>query len=137
MAKRITFNRRQILATGAGALGVGILPRPLFAQAAPVKVGVILYLSGVQAFMGQQTRKGNEFGAKIVKESGGPAMEFIYGDAESKPESGRIVAERLIREGCTLLIGTNDSGSTISVAQAAEAAKIPFLINIASAPQIT
>ena len=64
-------------------------------------------------------------------------MEFIYGDAESKPENGRVVAERLIRDGCTLLIGTNDSGSTISVAQAAEAAKIPFLINIASAPQIT
>ena len=58
-------------------------------------------------------------------------MEFIYGEAESKPENGRVVAERLIRDGCTLLIGTNDSGSTISVAQAAEAAKIPFLINIA------
>ena len=57
--------------------------------------------------------------------------------SESKPENGRVVAERLIRNGCTLLIGTNDSGSTISVAQAAEAAKIPFLINIASAPQIT
>ena len=87
--------------------------------------------------MGQQTRKGNEFGAKTVKEAGGPPMEFLYGDAESKPENGRVVAERLIRDGCTLLIGTNDSGSTISVAQAAEASKIPFLINIASAPQIT
>ena len=102
-----------------------------------MKVGVILYLTGIQAFMGQQTRKGNEFGAKIVREAGGPPMEFIYGDAESKPESGRVVAERLLREGCTLLIGTNNSGSTISVAQAAEAAKVPFLINIASAPQIT
>src|SRR5262245_10428349 len=138
MRKDITINRRRLLKGSAGVLGTSILPMPAFAQgAAPVKVGVILYLSGVQAFMGQQTRKGNEFGAKLVKESGGPAMEFIYGDAESKPENGRIVAERLIREGCTLLIGTNDSGSTISVAQAAEAAKIPFLINIASAPQIT
>ena len=109
----------------------------VIAQGAPVKIGVILYLSGVQAFMGQQTRKGNEFGGTYAKENGGPPMEFIYGDAESKPENGRVVAERLIRDGCTLLIGTNDSGSTISVAQAAEAAKIPFLINIASAPQIT
>ena len=137
MTKRITINRRELLATGAGALGTSVLPRAVFSQQAPVKVGVILYLSGVQAFMGQQTRKGNEFGAKLVKEAGGPAIEFVYGDAESKPENGRIVAERLIREGCTLLIGTNDSGSTISVEQAAEAAKIPFLINIASAPQIT
>ena len=137
MSHRIAINRRQILAAGAGALSTGILPRHAISQGAPVKIGVILYLSGVQAFMGQQTRKGNEFGAAFVKETGGPSLEFVYGDAESKPENGRVVAERLIGEGCTLLIGTNDSGSTISVAQAAEAAKIPFLINIASAPQIT
>jgi branched-chain amino acid transport system substrate-binding protein len=136
MTKR-TVTRRQVLAAGAGALGTGLLPGRAATQARPVKIGVILYLTGVQAFMGQQTRKGNEFGAKIVQEAGGPPMEFVYGDAESKPENGRVVAERLIREGATLLIGTNDSGSTISVAQAAEAAKIPFLINIASAPQIT
>jgi branched-chain amino acid transport system substrate-binding protein len=137
MTKRTLITRRRLLNSGLGAASAGILPHRVFAQGAPVKIGVILYLSGIQSFMGQQTRKGNEFGAKIVKEAGGPPMEFIYGDAESKPESGRVVAERLIRDGCTLLIGTNDSGSTISVAQAAEAAKIPFLINIASAPQIT
>jgi branched-chain amino acid transport system substrate-binding protein len=137
MIKPPIISRRQLLATGVGAVSTGILPRIATGQGAPVKIGVILYLSGIQSFMGQQTRKGNDFGAKIVKEAGGPPMEFIYGDAESKPESGRVVAERLIRDGCTLLIGTNDSGSTISVAQAAEAAKIPFLINIASAPQIT
>jgi branched-chain amino acid transport system substrate-binding protein len=137
MGNRILSARRDILAGGAGAVAAGLVPKPLIAQSGPVKVGVVLYLSGVQAFMGQQTKKGNEFGAKLVKEAGGPDIEFIYADAESKPENGRIVAERLIREGCTLLIGTNDSGSTISVAQAAEAAKIPFLINIASAPQIT
>jgi branched-chain amino acid transport system substrate-binding protein len=135
--KRMVVNRRQILAAGAGAFSTGLLPRVAMSQGAPVKVGVILYLSGVQAFMGQQTRRGNEFGGTFAKEAGGPNIEFIYGDAESKPENGRVVAERLIRDGCTLLIGTNDSGSTISVAQAAEAAKIPFLINIASAPQIT
>ena len=83
MTKRAIPSRRDLLATGAGALATSILPRPVFSQGAPVKVGVILYLSGVQAFMGQQTRKGNDFGAKVVKEAGGPAMEFIYGDAES------------------------------------------------------
>ena len=137
MTSRLTIDRRKLLTTGVGAVGASLLPRPLFAQSKPVKIGVILYLTGVQSFMGQQTRTGNEFGAKIVKESGGPAMEFVYADAESRPENGRVVAERLIGDGCQLLIGTNNSGSTISVAQAAEAAKIPFLINIASAPQIT
>jgi len=119
MTKRSIITRRRLLASGLGAASAGILPYRGLAQGAPVKIGVILYLSGIQSFMGQQTRKGNDFGAKIVKEAGGPPMEFIYGDAESKPESGRVVAERLIRDGCTLLVGTNDSGSTISVAQAA------------------
>jgi branched-chain amino acid transport system substrate-binding protein len=137
MAIRYRFNRRHLLTGAAATLAASALPRIASAQQKPVKIGVILYLSGIQAFIGQQTRKGNEFGAKVVKEAGGPPMEFIYGDAESKPENGRVVAERLIREGCTLLIGTNDSGSTIAVAQVAEQTKIPFLINIASAPQIT
>ena len=85
MSKHIRSTRREVLAAGASAAVASMLPLPAFAQAKPVKVGVILYLSGVQAFMGQQTRKGNEFGAKIVKEAGGPPMEFVYGDAESKP----------------------------------------------------
>jgi len=137
MTQRKPITRRRVVAAGAGALTATLLPGIGRAQGAPAKIGVILYLTGIQSFMGQQTRKGNELGAKIVKEAGGPPLEFLYGDAESKPENGRVVAERLIRDGCTLLIGTNDSGSTISVAQAAEASKIPFLINIASAPQIT
>ena len=99
-ARPRSVSRRRFLAGGAGALSAGRCAARLQAQRAPVKIGVILYLTGVQSFMGQQTRKGNEFGAKIVKEAGGPPMEFIYGDAESKPESGRIVAERLIRDGC-------------------------------------
>ena len=88
MSKRIISSRREVLAAGASVLAASAFPFPAFAQAKPVKIGVILYLSGVQAFMGQQTRKGNEFGAKIVKEAGGPPMGFIYADAELKPENG-------------------------------------------------
>ena len=137
VSKRITVNRRQILAAGAGALSTGILPRAALAQGAPVKVGVILYLSGVQAFMGQQTRKGNEFGGKYAKEMGGPPMEFIYGDAEI--QTGKRPRRRRAPDPRRLHAADRHErlGSTITVAQAAEAAKIPFLINIASAPQIT
>ena len=48
-----------------------------------------------------------------------------------------MAAERLIRDGASVLIGAWDSGATISAAQAAEAAKVPLVINVASAPQIT
>ena len=82
MTKRAIPSRRDLLATGAGALATSMLPRPVFSQGAPDEGRCHSLSVGVQAFMGQQTRKGNEFGAKIVKEAGGPPMEFIYGDAE-------------------------------------------------------
>jgi len=81
MTNRGTITRRQALASGAGALGATFLPGNALTQARPVKIGVILYLTGVQAFMGHQTLKCNDFGSKIVRESGGPPIEFVYGDA--------------------------------------------------------
>jgi branched-chain amino acid transport system substrate-binding protein len=105
--------------------------------ATPTKVGVLLPTSGVYAASGQAARKGIEFGALINKERGGPALEFVFADTESKPENGRIAAEKLIRAGCTVLIGAWDAAATISAAQAVETAKVPMVINIASAPQIT
>jgi branched-chain amino acid transport system substrate-binding protein len=134
---RLTIDRRTLLSGAAGASLTIFSPAVLRAQSKPTKVGVILPTSGVLAFPGQQTRKGTEFGVKVFNERGAPPAEFIYADTESKPENGRVAAERLIREGCTILIGAWDSGATISAAQAAEAAKIPLIVNIGSAPQIT
>jgi branched-chain amino acid transport system substrate-binding protein len=42
-----------------------------------------------------------------------------------------------MRDGASVLVGAWDSGATISAAQAAEAAKVPLVVNIGSAPQIT
>lgn len=134
MATAVT--RRSILkAATAGALAGSL---PLRALAAPAaRIGVILPTSGVFAFPGQQARKGVEFAALLNKENNGPAIELLFADTESKPENGRVAAEKLIRQGCTALIGAWDTGATISAAQACEAAKVPLLINIGSAPQIT
>ena len=107
-------------------------------RAAPAtKVGVILPISGVLAAAGRPSMQGIQFAAKLIKERNGPDLEFVFADSESKPENGRVAAEKLIRDGCTVLIGAWDTGATISAAQAAEAAKVPLVINIASAPQIT
>ena len=67
----------------------------------------------------------------------GVTLDVTYADYESKPENGRVVAERLIRDGCTILVGAWDSGATISAAQACEAAKVPLVVNVGSARQIT
>ncbi len=131
------ISRRSLLKSAGMAAALSAMPLRFGWANTSTKVGVILPTSGVYAFPGQAARRGIEFGDQINKERKGPAIEFVYADTESKPENGRVAAERLIREGCTALIGAWDAAATISAAQAAEAAKVPLLINIASAPQIT
>lgn len=136
--KKHDQKRRRILtaATASAALSTLGFPAIVRAQSAPLKVGVILPLSGVLSFPGQQTRRGSELAVKMLAEDG-VRLEATYVDTESKPENGRVAAERLIRDGASILVGAWDSGATISAAQAAEAAKVPLVVNIGSAPQIT
>ena len=122
-----------VATTAAGSIG---FPAVLAAQGAALKVGVILPLSGVLSFPGIATRRGTELAAKMFADDG-VKLEVTFVDTESKPENGRIAAERLIRDGATILVGAWDSGATISAAQAAEAAKVPLVVNVGSAPQIT
>lgn len=133
--RRLQSTRRTLLKAGALLPSIA-LPNLVRAQTNTLKVGVILPLTGVLAFPGQQTRHGSELAVKMMKDQG-INLEVTFVDTESKAESGRVAAERLIRDGNTLLIGAWDSGATISAAQAAEAAKVPLVVNVASAPQIT
>ena len=138
MIRNPALDRRTILKGAAAGAALSITPlRHVRAAGAPVKVGVLLPTSGVLAFLGQACRRGIDLGAKMMAQNGAPAMEILHVDTESKAEQGRVAAEKLIREGCSVLIGAFDSGTTISAAQAAEAAKVPLVVNIAAAPQIT
>ncbi len=133
--RRIPSSRRTLLKAGALLPAVG-LPGLLRAQSNTLKVGVILPLTGVLAFPGQQTRHGSELAVKMMKDQG-INIDATYIDTESKAEAGRVAAERLIRDGNSVLIGAWESGATISAAQAAEAAKVPLIVNVGAAPQIT
>jgi len=107
------------------------------AQAAPLKVGVLLPRSGVQAGIGQDCHRGVEIAGGILKELGLPPLAVMNGDTESNPDVARARAERLINEGAQLLVGAFDSGQTTAIAQVAEQKGIPLVINIAAAPPIT
>lgn len=130
--------RRRILAAGTATAALSTLGFPALVrgQGAPLKVGVILPLSGVLSFPGIATRKGTELAIKMLSEQGAK-LDVTFADTESKPENGRVAAEKLIRDGCSILIGAWDTGATISALQAAEAAKVPLVVNIGSARQIT
>lgn len=130
--------RRRLLKAGGAGAALGTLPFPgiVRAQSSTLKVGVILPLTGVLGQPGLSCKRGMDLAAKMYREQG-VNIELVTVDAESKAENGRIAAERLIRDGCTVLTGCFDSGITISAVQAAEAAKVPFVVNVAAAPQVT
>jgi branched-chain amino acid transport system substrate-binding protein len=107
------------------------------AQGGPLKVGVLLPRSGAQAGIGQDCQRGVELAPAILKELGLPELAIMNADTETNVEVARARAEKLINEGAQLLVGAFDSGQSTAIAQVAEQKGIPFVINIAAAPQIT
>jgi branched-chain amino acid transport system substrate-binding protein len=130
-------NRRDLLA-GAAA-GVMTLAAPVVgrAQGSSLKVGVLLPRSGFEAGIGQDCQRGVELTSPILKSLGLPELVIMGGDTESNVDTAREHAEKLIGEGAQLLVGAFDSGQTTAIAQVAEQKGIPFVINIAAAPDIT
>ncbi|MGB2596916.1 MAG: ABC transporter substrate-binding protein, partial [Pseudolabrys sp.] len=106
-------------------------------QTAALKVGVLLPRSGVQAGIGQDCQRGVDIAPGILKELGLSALEIMNGDTETKVEIARSRAEKLISDGAQVLVGAFDSGQSTAIAQVAEQKGIPYIVNIAAAPQIT
>ncbi|HEX2198521.1 MAG TPA: ABC transporter substrate-binding protein [Burkholderiales bacterium] len=132
--KRRQFN--QALAA-AGAL-TAVSPFGIVrAQAQRLRVGLLLPRSGQQAGIGQDCHRVVEVTAGLLRELGLPGLDIMNGDTETNVDVARSRAERLIGEGAQLLVGAFDSGQSTAIAQVAEQRGIPFVINIAAAPQIT
>ncbi len=132
------LTRRTVLAgaSAAAIAGTGGL-RAARAQTAPLKVGVLHPTSGYLAQIGQACNRGAEAALPVLKEMGYPQIDLVFGDTESSPDIARAAAERLINGGAQVLVGAFESGHTLAIAQVAEQRGIPFVINIAAAPQIT
>jgi branched-chain amino acid transport system substrate-binding protein len=132
---------RRGFAAGAGAAGLlaatGARLDFARAQSGPLKVGVLLPRSGAQAGIGQDCQRGVDLAPAIFKELGLPELAIMNADTETNVEVARARAEKLINEGAQLLVGAFDSGQSTAIAQVAEQKGIPFVINIAAAPQIT
>src|SRR6202165_2156772 len=131
---------RRRFAAGVSATGLisAVTPCKLArAQAGSLKVGVLLPRSGAQAGIGQDCQRGVEIAPPIFKELGLPELAIMNADTETSVEVARARAEKLINDGAQLLVGAFDSGQSTAIAQVAEQKGIPYVINIAAAPQIT
>src|SRR5215212_8766449 len=130
--KRRQFN--QALAATVASLG---FPGVVKAQSQKLKVGIILPRSGYLGFIGQSCQKGADLAPGVIREMLGVDIELMNADFESNVDTARTRAERLIQEGANVLVGPFDSGAAAAIAQVAEQRGVPFIINIAAAPQIT
>ena len=140
-ANRVSVSRRKVLAGGAAAAALCATPlRHVRAQATTLKVGCIGPHSGILAAEGQSVRRGLELFQNMINRSGGingQKMEMMFFDSKSVPENARLGAEKLIREGATILIGAGDSGGTLAALQTIELAKVPLVVEVSAAPQVT
>ena len=131
--------RRFIWGLGASAAIVssGSLMRPARAQAT-LNVGILLPTSGTQAFIGQSCKLGADVGPAVLPGLGySLPVRLMHADTETNVDVARSRAERLINEGAHVLVGAFDSGASAAIAQVCEQKGVPFIINIAAAPQLT
>ena len=117
-----------------------------FAQsgAMVVKIGAVLPLSGVFANSGKDVKRAYDMYQKEVNASGGikslggAKVEFVYVDAQSKPEVSRAAAEHLaLEKDVSALIGPVYSPLAVTMAEVAEKYGIPMVINSAIDDSLT
>jgi len=129
--RRVTWSLGAVVLTGVAPFNI------VRAQGNALKVGVLLPRSGVQAGIGQDCQRGVDIAPGILKELDLPALEIMNADTETKVEIARSRAEKLISDGAQVLVGAFDSGQSTAIAQVAEQKGVPYIVNIAAAPQIT
>jgi len=140
---KYALTRRSFLKMAVAGAAVAGAPRPARAQAKTFKIGAVHPVTGPLAEPGQACRLGAQLAVEAVnaaggvKGKGGLQLELITGDTQSKPENGRLEAERLVNEGAKMLLGSFDSGSTNAMVSVAQQKRVPFLIDIAAADPIT
>jgi branched-chain amino acid transport system substrate-binding protein len=133
-----SIRRRTLLkAGGAAAVGAALPLRYVHGQGQRLKIGVLMPRSGIQANFGQDSVRGIEVALDVLPTRGYMVPDLIHADFETKVDLARANAEKLIDQGCHLIIGCYDSGATVAAAQVCEQKGIPLVVNVAAAPPIT
>jgi branched-chain amino acid transport system substrate-binding protein len=138
------LGRRDFLATGAMALGVGItgFPAVLRAQTGPVKIGLIHPVSGFIAFSGAQCRAGalmaiadiNAAGG--IKSLGGAKLEGVLADSQGKPEIGAAEVIKMVESGVHGIVAGYASSISLATSQEAAKTNTPHVVDVGVSDQI-
>jgi ABC-type branched-subunit amino acid transport system substrate-binding protein len=100
----------------------------------PLKIGVIVPLTGPIAQSGTALRQGFELGVAKVNDAGGVGgkkVEFVVVDDAGDPATSTLLARRLIQQDkVSVLFGTITGDTAEAVAKVSDDSKIPFLTAI-------
>jgi len=122
----------------AGAAGIAAATGQ---ERAPIKVGVVLPLTGAQREFGEMEKNSFLMGLEEINAAGGVngrPIELLIEDDRSRIEVGRAAAEKLILQDQVIaLTGGYSSDVTFAVAAVAQYRKTPFVITTGSADEIT
>ena len=144
MSKR-GFTRRRLLqgsAVGTALAGAGAFFGPwthnrAYAQGKPIKLGLTCDASGQYGNSGQDDLRGIKIAIEEFNAKGGVLgrkIEWITADTETNPATGTRIAERFIREDCSILIGALHSGVANAISQVANKYGTIYLNTNSSAP---
>ena len=121
MSENQAFGRREFLKTAAAAAGVVGLPNLAFAQAAKIRIGLMLPYTGTYAQLGVAITNGfklavTESGGKL----GGRELEYFTVDDESDPAKATDNTNKLVtRDKVDVLVGTVHSGVAMGMVKIA------------------
>jgi branched-chain amino acid transport system substrate-binding protein len=112
-----------------------------WADNSPIKVGVVLPLTGEQAKFGEIEKNSLLMGLDEINKAGGVngrMIELLIEDDTGKPDVGRSAVEKLIsQDKVVALTGGYSSSVTYAVCAVAQQRKVPFLVCTGSADKIT
>ncbi|MCF8120495.1 MAG: ABC transporter substrate-binding protein, partial [Deltaproteobacteria bacterium] len=126
-----------IVATFTGPAAEGATPD----EADPIKVGILLPLTGKMAEIGEMEKNAFDMAADRINRSGGikgQTLTLVLEDSGGAYERGATAMKRLISEtGVVAVTGGCASTTTYHAAAVAQELETPFLINTASADKLT
>ena len=94
----------------------------------PVKIGVLVPLTGIVANGGKEMKNGIDMAAKEKKTLLGRPIKLIVEDTRVKPAVAVSKAEKLVfQDGCKALIGVFSSGVGLALAKNIDKLNVPFL----------
>ncbi|MCB1161987.1 MAG: ABC transporter substrate-binding protein [Candidatus Krumholzibacteriia bacterium] len=117
------------------------LPTLAWAKEKPLKVGVLLPLTGSQAKFGEMEKNAFTLAMDEINAAGGVngrMLEFQFEDDTGKPDVGRLGIEKLISVNkVPLVLGGYSSSVTFAAAQVAQRFRTPFVVCTGSVDKIT